>query len=82
MNWGIMKILKPFFVSVFIRVNRPVRCVFPRDYDVRSTGKRHGTKAFYKVNTSPTWLYTCTLYQKIFIALLTISVIALYYINS
>lgn len=53
-NWGIMKILKPFFVSVFIRVNRPVRCVFPRDYDVRSTGKRHGTKAFYKVNTSPT----------------------------
>lgn len=54
MNWGIMKILKPFFVSVFIRVNRPVRCVFPRDYDVRSTGKRHGTKAFYKVNTSPT----------------------------
>uniref|UniRef100_K1QF67 Xanthine dehydrogenase/oxidase n=1 Tax=Magallana gigas TaxID=29159 RepID=K1QF67_MAGGI len=31
------------------KVNRPVRCVFPRDYDVRSTGKRHGTKAFYKV---------------------------------
>lgn len=31
------------------KVNRPVRCVFPRDYDVKSTGKRHGTKALYKV---------------------------------
>lgn len=56
-----MKILKAYFVSVFIRVKRPVRCVFPRDYDVRSTGKRHGTKTFYKVNTPPTLIYT--LYQ-------------------
>lgn len=53
--------IKAYFVSVFIRVKRPVRCVFPRDYDVRSTGKRHGTKTFYKVKTPPTLIYT--LYQ-------------------
>ncbi|XP_062619392.1 xanthine dehydrogenase/oxidase-like [Saccostrea cucullata] len=34
------------------KVNRPVRCIFQRDYDVRATGKRHGTKAFYKVGFS------------------------------
>lgn len=49
-NWGIMKILKLFFVFVFIRVNRLVWCVFFRDYDVRLIGKCYGIKVFYKVN--------------------------------
>nr|XP_022300100.1 xanthine dehydrogenase/oxidase-like isoform X2 [Crassostrea virginica] len=30
------------------KVNRPVRCIYQRDFDVRSTGKRHGAKTFYK----------------------------------
>ena len=39
-----------FDVVVFYqRVNRPVRCIYQRDFDVRSTGKRHGAKTFYKV---------------------------------
>ena len=36
------------YVTIY-RTKRPVRCVFDRATDMRTTGKRHPIKALYKV---------------------------------